>query len=348
MSSSNDELVKRIIEDDPFSASGPEYVRKAVVRQFDTAHKKVLFRTLLWVLLAALLIASGLIQLARADDVRVMFLAAVIILAGFELNVLIKLWYWVVNTKIAVMKELKKVQILTLGESLTEETPPHVGSSLDLSEEGGGFWDRITFARLRLIVQVVLGALAVALAVILIPLARDLGSHWPEYVTHMTIAEDGSANVAGRFSYVYHGVTPLYAMDIFNVTPLVEPAWRTEDGEAMSHEVSQDEHGYHYAVRFPTPVFNGDPVAYRTTARTSAAKETQPGVWTHTNSRTWGGRQNYVETITLPPGATVVHVSPKPNMQFTRGGRTTVCFEGRKKRGDTDDMRVEYRLAPGE
>jgi hypothetical protein len=41
---------------------------------------------------------------------------------GYNSTILMKLWYWVVSTKLGILKELKQLQLQV--SELTEEKPP--------------------------------------------------------------------------------------------------------------------------------------------------------------------------------------------------------------------------------
>jgi hypothetical protein len=63
---------------------------------------------------------------ARVSDVRYMVAAAVLFLLFFEGTSLIKLWYWVVHTRVTLQHEMKELQLqvsqtLTAVERLTNE-----------------------------------------------------------------------------------------------------------------------------------------------------------------------------------------------------------------------------------
>jgi len=51
-----------------------------------------------------------------------MIFAAVITLIGYNSTILMKLWYWVVSTKLNILKEIKQLQ-LQIAE-LADKEPP--------------------------------------------------------------------------------------------------------------------------------------------------------------------------------------------------------------------------------
>jgi len=77
--------------------------------ELDMFKVKVVF----WIFLAvsAAMMVGGMIFLTQEKGVRGMLFAAVIALIGYNSTILMKLWYWVVSTKLSILKELKQMQL---------------------------------------------------------------------------------------------------------------------------------------------------------------------------------------------------------------------------------------------
>jgi hypothetical protein len=109
-----------------FDAGKAETLRKEIVQMFEGKLKKVKLLTWAFLLIDVIIIAGGisglLVNLLITKNTNAMILSAVVVLIAHEGTVLIKLWYWVLNTKYGVLKELKQLQ-LQIAE-LTGKTPP--------------------------------------------------------------------------------------------------------------------------------------------------------------------------------------------------------------------------------
>ena len=96
--------------------------------ELDMFKVKVVF----WIFLAVstAMMVGGMIFLTHEKGVRGMLFAAVIALIGYNSTILMKLWYWVVSTKLSILKELKQLQLqiaeLTGKDSHTENQPEGV------------------------------------------------------------------------------------------------------------------------------------------------------------------------------------------------------------------------------
>ncbi len=109
-----------------FDAGKAETLRKEIVQMFEGKLKKVKLLTWAFLLIDVIIIAGGiiglLVNLLITKNTNAMIISAVVVLIAHEGTVLIKLWYWVLNTKYGVLKELKQLQ-LQIAE-LKGKTPP--------------------------------------------------------------------------------------------------------------------------------------------------------------------------------------------------------------------------------
>lgn len=88
--------------------------------ELDMFKVKVVF----WIFLivSAAMMVGGMIFLTHEKGTRGMLFAAVIALIGYNSTVLMKLWYWVVNTKLSILREMKQLQ-LQIAELAGKEPP---------------------------------------------------------------------------------------------------------------------------------------------------------------------------------------------------------------------------------
>jgi len=106
-----------------FDAARSEALRKEIVQMWcdkNLLRVKIVF----WIffLLCLGMMAAGYIGLRRAEDTRGIILWAIFFMLGFNSTILMKLWYWVVNTKLNVLKEMKQLQLQVA--ELAGKAPP--------------------------------------------------------------------------------------------------------------------------------------------------------------------------------------------------------------------------------
>ncbi len=77
--------------------------------EFDMFKVKVIF----WIcfVLCLGMMAGGFIGLRSAGDTKSMLCWVIFFMIGFNSTILMKLWYWVVDTKLKVLKEMKQLQL---------------------------------------------------------------------------------------------------------------------------------------------------------------------------------------------------------------------------------------------
>lgn len=100
-------------------------IKKMILQKYATDFYKV--KVIFWIffILCLGMMAGGYIGLRSAEDTRGMLLWLIFFMIGFNSTILMKLWYWVVSTKLGILKELKQLQ-LQIAE-LTGKEPPAGG-----------------------------------------------------------------------------------------------------------------------------------------------------------------------------------------------------------------------------
>lgn len=113
--------IKSDFDTDKTEARGKE-IKKMILHKYATDFFKV--KVIFWIffILCLGMMAGGYIGLRSAEDTRGMLLWLIFFMIGFNFSILMKLWYWVVDTKLNVLKEMKQLQ-LQIAE-LTGKEPP--------------------------------------------------------------------------------------------------------------------------------------------------------------------------------------------------------------------------------
>lgn len=86
-------------------------MRRKIVEEFDYGRKLVMVKLTLLVLLCVGFLYFGTWWIAKAGDTREMLFGFFIMMVGLETSVLVKLWYWVVDSRMATSKEIKQVEL---------------------------------------------------------------------------------------------------------------------------------------------------------------------------------------------------------------------------------------------
>jgi len=116
--------LKKVLEKNGiFDVSKSETLRKEIVQMW--CDKNLLrAKLVLWIflLLSIGMMVGGYIGLRSAGNTRGMILWAIFLMIGFNSTILMKLWYWVVDAKLNIQKEIKQLQ-LQIAELTGKEQP---------------------------------------------------------------------------------------------------------------------------------------------------------------------------------------------------------------------------------
>jgi predicted membrane protein len=117
------ELKKVLEKNGVFDATKSETLRKEIIQMWcdkNLLRAKLVF----WIffLICLGMIIAGYRGLRSAESTKGMILWAIFLMIGFNSTVLMKLWYWVVDAKLNIQKEVKQLQ-LQIAE-LASKNPP--------------------------------------------------------------------------------------------------------------------------------------------------------------------------------------------------------------------------------
>ena len=86
-------------------------LERMILQKYETDFFKV--KVVFWIffILCLGMMAGGYIGLRYAGDTKSMLSWVIFFMIGFNSTILMKLWYWVVDTKLNVLKEMKQLQL---------------------------------------------------------------------------------------------------------------------------------------------------------------------------------------------------------------------------------------------
>jgi hypothetical protein len=303
-----------------------------------------------WVyLLGCLIVAWWCVrQFLAADDVRSWILWGVIFILAFETTVLIKLWYWVVNTKLGVLREVKLLRMdLAAQKGSLEALEAIARVESPTRVPGVSKLERAAWFGALIAVGLLFGA----------GIGRQVDRHYRAtgQLTSertITLGTDGKARVEATYelanttSRVLHEFT-IYSGGIITNTawiPAAESPWSDGQQRKLAVRREPDPRGPNRrdVIQLLDPVPPGQSFKLNTTFASAALREN--GAWVFTQDQSWGYRRNfYRDTVVLPPGAEFISAAPAPVSQEQRDGATVLRFEGERSSGAKWILRVKYR-----
>ena len=265
-----------------------------------------------------------------STDVQSWILYAVIFLVFFLNTVLMKLWHWIINNKIGVLRE---VRLLRLDLALQKGTVDTLDSLT--AAESPTKWQGVSRAE----------RWAWNVAIIVASISVPVGAMWPwlrmavvgsHMTSHraVTLSADGTAHMDTVYSLPNTLPYPIHERVIYGggrleesqFIPPAESSW--SDGWGRKLAVCREPAGANIreVITLVAPVPAGAEFKLR---HTGTHKATLSGdVWTFYMNQVWGyDHEDYTDTVTLPPGATVVSTKPEPVAREVKDGRLVIRFE---------------------
>ncbi len=358
MSKRDDEIRDRIRWDKDFESPPGHEARAAIVRRFRNARKKLLVQLTLWLLAALGVLGLGAYMMGMVSETRAMLVALLVMLIGFETTVLLKLWYWTVDSKAALMEQIQRLGLRMEGGEEAQVREREEG------EGGASAYDRISMGGLGRVVSVVILVPAVAIGVLLLgPLFRPTGKVVYRSECHAVLDAAGSARVTGRMAFTYYGVTPLTTVRVPTGDKLQDAQWTDAAGHDLPATQEQYKGGWVSLVQLPQPLFRKEEADLRVTWAVPQAAKEQGAEWTFTGDEAWrkglwpqlpltinaghGGKGDWSQatsTVTLPPGCSDTFAEPKGWMAWSDyAGLRTVSFRDLQRTEETVEVRYKSK-----
>ena len=106
------ELEKVLAGNGDFDVNKSETLRKEIVQMwFDKNMRKTKIIFWIFYLCSIGMMIGGYIGLRNATNTVGMLSWVLFFMIGFNSTILMKLWYWIINTKLSVLKEMKQLQL---------------------------------------------------------------------------------------------------------------------------------------------------------------------------------------------------------------------------------------------
>jgi hypothetical protein len=104
------------------NAARRKEIEQMIVQKYQTDMFKV--KVVFWIFFALSLgmMAAGYVGLRSANETKAMLCWVILFMIGFNSTILMKLWYWVCDTKLNVLKEMKQLQLQV--SELSGKEPP--------------------------------------------------------------------------------------------------------------------------------------------------------------------------------------------------------------------------------
>lgn len=157
MSKDNEELLRRVIQSDWDEPKETGPAQQELANHFDHRRKRLLLYTAIYVIVGLVFILAGLRLLSVATDTKAMITGGLLAAIGFYIEVLIKLWYWIVDSRLTVLREVRQLRL----ELAAERTGEAVDLDAPSAQPPSSFLQRTSLRTLGRIAKAAIVAIAI-------------------------------------------------------------------------------------------------------------------------------------------------------------------------------------------
>lgn len=123
MSDFEHDLLDILEQDAKFDPARAEVLRLQITNEIKQKKRRLLIWTWVWHAIAAVPLIFGLSRVKVANNFQAASEGIILAVAGLALLIVIKLWYWIVHSRLEIMREIKRLELRwTLAQS--REQPP--------------------------------------------------------------------------------------------------------------------------------------------------------------------------------------------------------------------------------
>ena len=339
MTDSDDDLKMALAENGSFDHERAAKKRQMVVAAFSAKMKRVERHVWFWGILCKCVAIFAVMQMLQSTSTKGIIMNAIVAVFLFEVVIMYKLWYWIINNKLSVLKEIKQLRAEAPGA-----TDPAASTGLeaivDEPIQGLPRWERRLWWYVHLVCVV---------TVILVK-SRDLQPVVVRGETmvhdgYVTLASDGSGTTVTRTSSPNQGVVPAVSFP-FDVSSGATVRWVDQHGRELPVTVSTEDGRDRYTVGLIDPALPGERLTYKRISETPGLASKEGDIWTCRADWSFGPQSyRYNETVMLPEGAEIVSVNPEPDNRFvTSTGQPVLRFGADCGLNEHFIYTIQYRL----
>ena len=332
-----------------FDAEKAARLRAQAQDAFLAKNRKIVRMTWGYLLFCTVLAWLCVRNFFATGDVQSWILYGVLFLVIIEGTILMRLWYWVVNSKLAILREVKLLRMdLALHRGLLETLEDVARVESPWLHHGITKWESYAWRAAIIAVAVLIGAEIAKFSERHFSASGQMRSD-----RTATLTADGTAQVETTYELANSTSRTLKEFTIYSggaITntqwiPAAESSWM--DGQqwklAVRREPDPNGANHRDAIQLREPVPPGQRFTLKGACTMAARREN--GMWVFKLDQNWGYRRNwYRDTVVLPAGAGFLSSEPAPVSQEQRDSTTVLRFEGERDSGEKWAYVVKYRL----
>jgi hypothetical protein len=335
MSEHENQWTKALAENGTYDLEKARQAGETAASQYLTGLKKT--ERILWIYLVGCVIVAVVAfdSLVFATSNKAMMASGMIFLVAIETTILMKLWYWIVNTKLTLQKEIRQSQLQRTVPDSTAYSPTWF-AEMSLGKPGLSRWERMAW-----LIALTLGAAATSghftYSAVTAPTQATVSES-------IRLSPNGTSSSKSDVSYRTR--RPVESIPFYCGCESATFCWLDERGRQLPFDVATTGGQRCFTVYLIEPVGMGEWLRYTEITEVPSMATCQGDLWTFENGFTWGFSSNrFLATVELPRGAKVVSVDPQPVQQSVDNDVTKLVFSAARDAGSRFQYKVQYRLA---
>jgi len=309
-------------------------IRDQATGQFARALRKMERTMCRWLVGLNLIAVIAFLNLFQSSSTKYQILYAIMALIAVEGTVLMKLWYWSMNSRTVLLKEIR---LLRLGVADDTETMARAPMSMALSRRERSIW--MFFCLVPW-----------AAVVFLVIYGNECWSTASRTIQRIAINADGSGTRVLYTSYPVRTMQPAMDFTIYDgkYATGITPKWFDAQGRELERTITEEGPNSLYRIHLFEPVMPGQWLSYRCEETWKEIATRDRDGWLYQTS--WyakGTTPQFIGTVTLPEGAIVDSVTPRPDEQSVADGHPVIRLDSRTAKDEKFQCQIRYRL-PGQ
>lgn len=337
MTEHENQWTKALAENGTFDADKAKRAGEMAVSKYTSGLKKT--ERIVWAYLTACAVVAvfSFDHLAFATSNKAMIAFGIAFLVAIETTILLKLWYWIVNTKLTLQKEIREWQLQGAASDSAAYVPTWM-AEMSFAKPGVSRWERTAWF-VGLVLATVMTSSYVSYSEATAPNPLTLSES-------IKLSPGGAASSTACISY--RPQNRLYVESIPFYTGCADATfrWFDERGRQMPFDVSTEDCQRCFTVYLIEPLGMNEWLRYTQIMERPSAATKEGDLWTYKIDYNYGCSINrYFITVELPRGAKVESVEPQPIEQTVNNETPRLVFGATRGRNERFESKIQYRLA---
>jgi len=334
----NDSNTASLTNKAQFDPSRAAQLRTKVVDAFAARIRKVERRLYIFLVVLVVLACAMMRNFFQSTEIQAQIFWAVLFLVMLESTILMKLWYWIVTTRLGTQRELRLLRFdLVAGKNSLHGIEELSQIESPLRPVGHSRWERTVWTAAILILGF---GIATGGDFRFLKYVRSGG---PGFENVVKLQADGNGQQMTRWTYanrqpIMLREIPLYSGPAVAHTELISASdspYRDSKGRTLAFRREPAGQNHRDVIQLIDPVPAGGKAELHWVTKVEATRER--ALWVYR----MGPGNSYSAIVELPSGAEIVSVEPADALRRAEGGCPVIEFHSRR---EMYEGTIKYRL----